>query len=625
MSTPQKPKGPKEVKVPYKLYDWRYTKKVPDNRQEYRIGELPIVKWGRKDEYPLFLNELYESAPTQTGLINGKLYYLVSGGVEITPVNPSPETDAIVQAFINNGPSDFTFSDVLTELVRDGELYNGIALRGVWDLMGRRPKFLEHIDFDCIRTNKARDRYWYSEDWTESMQSLDRTGFREIPGLDLNNRRGEFLIYLVMGSQKKTKKGMKVYPTPPYSGCVRALMTEVEIQAFHLHEILNSYKSGTILFLPTGKDKSDEDKEVLSEKIKAGATDREAAGGLQVLMAQGANEEPVVLQLNGNDQDKRYLQTETSTRETIFVAHSVNTPALFGMRSEGKLGDTQELETGFAIFKSIYVKGRQKPYNELFSWMLRVLYGVEAEFKMNEPENMLTEVTQDDINNPAGPVTVASRKEAEFASRNPILKAFSKHGVGRKRSSFIIKSSRPVPCEPDGNWFLENEEEMMATLRSDKHYFATVLTGKEKDVLALIDKGHDAKNVSLALDISVQEVMNVYNSLSKKGLIKKNGELSIQGKKYLQVNEAPIDQFEIRYSYELRGDAPALRGESRPFCKALLRLDKLYTRSEIETISTAVGRDVWRDKGGWYHNPETDKNTPYCRHTWMQHLVLKQK
>ena len=65
--------------------------------------------------------------------------------------------------------------------------------------------------------------------------------------------------------------------------------------------------------------------------------------------------------------------------------------------------------------------------------------------------------------------------------------------------------------------------------------------------------------------------------------------------------------------------------QSREFCKKLLELNRSFTRDDINTISTRVDRNVWTYRGGWYSNPDTGATTPWCRHEWMQQLVIKQK
>lgn len=658
--------------VQYKFVSWAKSKTVPKAEEVPSTDAVPYVKWGKDRDFPnghpLFLNTLYLESPSQTGIINGKLFYLLSGGYKITTA--SPELDAQVKAFEKNELSDYSFGDILEANFLDWEMYNGCCIRGVWNFMDGSLAFIEPLGFDAVRTNEEGTRYWISEDWTQSQQSYEKTKFREIPLIDLNKREGEFICYFKKQGKKKDK-GNKVYPDPPYAGAIKSLMTEIEIQGFHFFETQNSFKSGTIVHLPGAKGaRSKEEKQKLARTIKQDGTATEAAGGVVVLFGEGGTEQPTVLQLNGNDQDKRYLQTENNVAETILRAHSAPTPGLFGMSRAGSLGNRDELENAFEIFKNTYIKARQKPLVEWWNWIINKVAGIPSTFEMMLPPVLFGEVSTDQNSKvakalngmsplvankvlenltpneiralaslpplPGGDVIASTppvaappvqmHKECcahteEMLAKDPVLKAFEKSG--KKKDGYIIIRSNQIPNEPDAEWINQHEEDMLAQMQTEKHYFATVLNERQKNVLGLINDGHDASSIAKALNLSVQEVMDTYNELSQKGLIKKDGELSSSGKRYLEVNEIPADQYEIRYSYELRPDAPRLIGESRSFCKKMVDLDRLYTRQEIEQISGAVQRDVWRYRGGWYHNPETNQNTPFCRHSWYQHITVK--
>ena len=106
------------------------------------------------------------------------------------------------------------------------------------------------------------------------------------------------------------------------------------------------------------------------------------------------------------------------------------------------------------------------------------------------------------------------------------------------------------------------------------------------------------------------------------GLITKEGELTILGK--TQILQDNVSKMRIVFSYEKRASAPALLpgGESRAFCQALIKKNKVYTREDIDTISSFEGRNVFMFKGGWYHDPVQNKNFPFCRHTWVQNIVF---
>ena len=83
---------------------------------------------------------------------------------------------------------------------------------------------------------------------------------------------------------------------------------------------------------------------------------------------------------------------------------------------------------------------------------------------------------------------------------------------------------------------------------------------------------------------------------------------------------------EIRYSYELapgfKGPS-VLEGRTRYFCEKMANSGKLFTRSEIDSISSRLGYNVWEMRGGWYRKPGTDISVPKCRHIWMSHIVKR--
>ncbi len=78
-----------------------------------------------------------------------------------------------------------------------------------------------------------------------------------------------------------------------------------------------------------------------------------------------------------------------------------------------------------------------------------------------------------------------------------------------------------------------------------------------------------------------------------------------------------ITEISIRYSYEWKEDVPmderdTENFESRPFCKMLNSLGRVYSRSDIETMSARLGYSVWDRCGGLD-----------CRHRWVRVVITK--
>ena len=85
-----------------------------------------------------------------------------------------------------------------------------------------------------------------------------------------------------------------------------------------------------------------------------------------------------------------------------------------------------------------------------------------------------------------------------------------------------------------------------------------------------------------------------------------------------------IPQIAIKYSYEVKpGAGPSIIKTTRPFCKKLVELNKLWTRGQIQEISMRVGYSVFDRAGGFWNNHGTIEDS--CRHRWMAHVVIKKR
>lgn len=75
----------------------------------------------------------------------------------------------------------------------------------------------------------------------------------------------------------------------------------------------------------------------------------------------------------------------------------------------------------------------------------------------------------------------------------------------------------------------------------------------------------------------------------------------------------------IKYEYAWKDDIPESERDtpehpSRPFCKRLMELNRVYTRAEIETISQRLGYSVFDRCGG-----------DGCRHQWKRVTIVKKQ
>jgi predicted small secreted protein len=241
----------------------------------------------------------------------------------------------------------------------------------------------EHIPIDMIRASVDERTYFISDDWTALNQSPEKTNLRILPAYDKDNRTGSFILYY-KEPHLKGRKELGVYPKPSYYGGITAIQTDVDISKFHMYELQNGFKSGTLINFPSGYPETTEELNRLKENVKGRSQSVEDAGEIILTFSNGKDESPEVLSLNGNNLDQRYLATEKSVQQNILVAHAITSPQLFGVRQEGSFNSAESMDL-FNIFKATYVNTKQKRLEWMLNLMLK-LGGYIGEVKLVDVE-----------------------------------------------------------------------------------------------------------------------------------------------------------------------------------------------------------------------------------------------
>jgi hypothetical protein len=569
----------------------------PEEEKDRSIG---FVKWGKKNDYPFFLVDLYNGSAYHQGIIKNKTHYIAGGGVEIV--------NGLVQPFIDNRWSDFDMNEIAERLAFDQELFGGMAVKGTWNKEQTKVVMWEHIPLDMIRTSVDERTYYISDDWTALNQSPEKTNLRILPAFDKDNRTGSFLLYY-KEPHLKGRKELGVYPKPSYYGGITAIQTDCDISKFHMYELQNGFKSGTLINFPSGYPETTEELNRIKADVKGRSQSVEDAGEIILTFSNGKDETPTVLSLNGNNLDQRYLATEKSVQQNILVAHAITSPQLFGVRLEGSFNSAESMDL-FNIFKATYVNSKQKRIEWLLNLMLE-LGGYVGKVKLHDVEPFPKPAPA-----PTPTPIVQSCHNNNFNTDE--IKVFEQ--FGESNDNFIVLHSEPIAWDtPRAEVFARSQQ-----LFDKVGEISAMLTGGDKDVLKLLADGESSDAIAKALNTSVAEVAKRIQAIRDLNLLTKEGDVNTLGKNVIDNVEIPVSRFQVRYTYRTRPNVPDPKTQSREFCVKLIELNRSYSRQDIDTISTRVDRDVWKYRGGWYTNPDTGATTPFCRHEWIQQLVIAQ-
>jgi hypothetical protein len=596
---------------------------------EFASAEIPkflekknqnIVYFGVDNIYPFELIDLYNDSSTHNAIINGKVGYTVGNGLY--------SEDLEVKKWLSFANIDEDWTSLLKRISLDYELFNGYAIEVIKTGVGNQ---YHHIDFANIRVG-LDGGLQYSDEWITD-KGL-RNGKPKIQYLDRYNpkdqeqKRG--IIYHV-----DYRPNLKYYPLPVYVGSLAEIKTDVQIGDYWLNEVKNGFVGGTLIQhnngVPETQAEAKEFEETFQDKFGK-------ATGTKIvhLFAPSKENGSEISNLNGNDLHERYLEMSNRVKESIFIGHRVTNPILFGVKEAGQLGARNELDLAYEIFTNTYIAERQNTLLRTIKKLafyeiqktdieiipLKPIDSVDltsdiilANLTRAEIRELINDQTglelAEEVAAPVAPVALCSH----FADDSDISHLFDNIGVSEDDYEEI--GAFDIHFDSDGS----------------PMEFATTGQGIIQRVLKAILTNPliQASGISSALELTFPELITSIGILKDSKLIEITGEainLTPTGKKVAEVIDVP--QTEVKYKYTLRSDAPALKGESRDFCRKMMGKRKLYSKAEIELLrndmkssSITDVTDVWLARGGWYRKPETETSIPYCRHIWKQVIVRK--
>lgn len=616
--------------------------KIPLPIEKQKAGQT-WVSWGENNDYPQFLIGLYYNSSIHQGIVNSKVKYIASSGLD-AQTNDLPKWELIKK----NGNAPFSLDEISLMVAKDFELLDSFAI-----MFKKNPisKFwdMHHVSTELIRKGEDSSFFYYSENWKERNQTEEKTGFKKIKNIeDLSLEDKECLLYVSSRSKQHIldeKTGLltkSVYPIPSYSGAIKSIMASIEMNYFRYSEVVNSFKGGTMINIPTGAPDNEHDKKKLIAQLKGDASDRDKQGGIVVTFSRGSENAPTVTQINGNNLDQRYLLTQESIIDDIMVGHSVISPTLFSIKTAGQLGGSQELETAYQLFMNNYALERQKIITDALEYAHYTLNSFVGDiFFQNKPLNLSGKT--EEVSEIAKKINLLEPNlQNVILHKLTVNELRSIAGLNPIPNGDIIQQSfkNEVSDETVISWFSElgrtdykevfSQEvkdfaklEMSEKELLSKYSFANDLTQDQLKIVEMINNGESYGAIVKAIDKGATYVSRQLVELEKLGMIK-GFELTPKGK--TNVGEV---SFEVVYQYREREGIPPLKGDSsRPFCKNLLDLKRVFTRDEIDQITArlkanGIDRNVWEYKGGWYTNPETKVHTPSCRHTFYQIVISK--
>ena len=603
--------------------------------------------------YPQYLIELYNRANTHNSLINAKVHYIAGNGVDIDLVGLNIERKSLLIHELGKvNRYGETISDIALKLAADFEISDSCYVEVVW-AKNKKDFDFYHVDFTKIRRSKDENGWFYSNDWSraKNKQTIEDTNFHFIPDFDAANPIGKQILAL-----RNYRPAMKWYTLPSYIAAIPYAEIDWEIANFHATGIKSGFYAGTILTL-FGQKPTAEEKDSFYDAARDSFTGTDRANSLFIINARTKDDAPQLVRLTPDNIHEQFTSLKTDTSEQLFLGHRMS-KILLGMQTAGTLGQRNELIEAFELFKNTYVKPRQYRLNNFLNDILsykgfdgRVhLREVDA-ISIFEPADLIKVMTVDEIRERVGlpplpkeeKVAIATSMHHQF--NDCCADKFTEQDMSNELTALAQVIPEFESCGANKDEFetletIEVNENGMAITKSN---FAEAITDElktvYKNILELINKDGliDAVTISKILKKKEAQIQTAIEYLIENEYIKEGTKtsgddkitkykLTDDGNNAIEGNDSRMANIKILYSYEPRPGLPSLIAGSRPFCRALIELNKYYSRAEIETISMKVNRNVWEMRGGWWRKKGKDGALyPFCRHIWVQNVVKEKK
>jgi hypothetical protein len=354
----------------------KYNKSLPRELINSRY-----VWFGDDNLYPNRLNDLYESSPLHSAIIDFKKLMVCGQGYTLDDSGLNG-FEKVALANIKNEISDEeSLKSFIENITQDLLIHATIYVKLCWNADKTKLISAERIEPSKMRLgyNKQNpdkiDKYYYSFDWRDT----GRFPIREyLPKSKNTNNKIEILRVI------KRSNSLLFYTAPSYVAATNWLELDARIPLFHKSNIENSTNPSKAIFFYQ-KPANDEAKREIMNQFQKSYTGEETTGKSMLFFVDGKENKPDIETIEPNQLDKQFKETAGEASRNICYAHRIN-PLILGLKQEGgSMGNPKELLNAYEIFKVDVINPIKNDIEEVVNQIIGY-YGVKAKFTLNDVE-----------------------------------------------------------------------------------------------------------------------------------------------------------------------------------------------------------------------------------------------
>ena len=322
-----------------------------------KVTNRDFVEWGKGNNYPGYLLDLYNNVTTLRSIINGNIDFVTGDDVTILPLG-----DRFAEGIMNTRGDLIT--DIVRDLAKDYNLYGGFALQIIRDHNGDVAE-IYYIDMRFIRSNKENDVFYYNEHWEKGgrkdviiypkfLRNLDWASLTD----EERDRHASSILFV-------KNVHTQVYPAPMYAASVLSCEIEKAISQYHWNSLNNNFCPDIIINFNNG-DPGDEIKEEIVSDLEEKFSGYQNGKRFMVSFNKDRMSAVTIDAIKTDDFSERYKALEESCRRQIFAAFRAQ-PLLFGLNMDVSTGfSTDEFEQTFKLYNRTQIRPVQRLIADAF-------------------------------------------------------------------------------------------------------------------------------------------------------------------------------------------------------------------------------------------------------------------
>lgn len=312
-----------------------------------------FIKWGKDNNFPKFIYDLYETTSQFSALINNLHDYILGEKLNIK------------QQYEKGDP----VNEVIDKCVLDLCLFDICAVQRLRNPLGELVG-IAYVDVIKLRLGKedGKNVGYYSQNWTAYTKK-----YVTLP-IDDPDADSDIVIFK---TSSKT-----IYPAPLYSGALKSIITLNSVDTYHLNNIKNGFSANYLINFNNGVPTKEEQKKV-ETKVHDKWAGEHNVGKFILSFNDNKDNAATIVKVPEDNLDKKFETLYATCKENLLMAFRCPSQ-LVGSTLSANAFNNIEYQQAFQLYNRTAVLPMQKDIIRFFNKLTGIDNYLSIEpFKIN--------------------------------------------------------------------------------------------------------------------------------------------------------------------------------------------------------------------------------------------------